>query len=76
VLGPQKIYGAVEWLVASFDSPEVKEALDVYGKCWATSTAITRPCRGSGGEVPLMEGKCAFNSVGDWAPTVSLLTPG
>jgi glucose/mannose transport system substrate-binding protein len=66
VLGPEKYLGLWNGSVA-FDSPEVKEAMEVYGKMLDYQNDDHSALSWDQAVRALIEGKCAFNSMGDWA---------
>jgi len=66
VLGPEKYRGLWNGSV-SFDSPEVKEAMDVYGRMLGYINDDHSALSWDQAVGALMEGRCAFNSMGDWA---------
>jgi glucose/mannose transport system substrate-binding protein len=66
VLGPEKYLGLWNGSVP-FDSPEVKEAMTVYGKMLDYVNTDHSALSWDQAVKALMEGKCAFNSMGDWA---------
>jgi glucose/mannose transport system substrate-binding protein len=51
----------------SFDSPEVKSAMDTYGKMLSYQNADHAALSWDQAVKKLMEGSCVFNSMGDWA---------
>jgi glucose/mannose transport system substrate-binding protein len=66
VLGPEKYMGLWNGSVP-FDSAEVKEAMDVYGRMLDYINDDHSALSWDQAVKALMEGKCAFNSMGDWA---------
>jgi glucose/mannose transport system substrate-binding protein len=66
VLGPDQYLGLWDGSVP-FDSPEVKEAMDVYGRMLEYANEDHSALSWDQAVKALMENKCAFNSMGDWA---------
>jgi len=66
ILGPEKYMGLWDGSV-SFDSPEVKEAMDVYGRMLDYQNDDHSALSWDQAIKGVMEGKCAFSSMGDWA---------
>jgi glucose/mannose transport system substrate-binding protein len=66
VIGPEKYMGLWNGTV-SFDAPEVKEAMEVYGKMLTYQNTDHAALSWDQAVKALIEGKCAFNSMGDWA---------
>lgn len=66
VLGPEKYLGLWDGSV-KFDSPEVKQAMEVYGKMLDYQNDDHSALSWDQAVKALIEGKCAFNSMGDWA---------
>jgi glucose/mannose transport system substrate-binding protein len=66
VIGPEKYRGLWDGSVG-FDSPEAKEAMAVYGKMLGYTNSDHSALSWDQAVKSLMEGKCAFNSMGDWA---------
>jgi glucose/mannose transport system substrate-binding protein len=66
VLGPEKYLGLWNGSVA-FDSPEVKQAMEVYGQMLDYQNENHSALSWDQAVKALIEGKCAFNSMGDWA---------
>jgi glucose/mannose transport system substrate-binding protein len=66
VLGPEKYMGLWDGSVA-FDSPEAKQAMEVYGKMLGYQNADHSALSWDQAIKALMEGKCVFSSMGDWA---------
>jgi glucose/mannose transport system substrate-binding protein len=66
VLGPEGYMGLWDGSV-SFDSPEVKEAMDVYGRMLDYQNDDHSALSWDQAVKAVMEGRCAFNSMGDWA---------
>jgi glucose/mannose transport system substrate-binding protein len=66
VIGPEKYRGLWDGSVA-FDSPEVKEAMTVYAQMLGYINADHSALSWDQAVKALMESKCAFNSMGDWA---------
>jgi len=66
VLGPEQYQGLWSGAVA-FDSPEVKEAMDVYAQMLGYINDDHSALSWDQAVAAVMEGRCAFNSMGDWA---------
>jgi glucose/mannose transport system substrate-binding protein len=66
VLGPEKYMGLWDGTTA-FDSPEAKEAMAVYGQMLEYQNEDHSALSWDQAVKALMEGRCAFNSMGDWA---------
>ena len=66
VLGPEAYRGLWDGSVA-FDSPEVKEAMDVYGRMLDYQNDDHSALSWDQAVKKVMEGTCAFSSMGDWA---------
>ncbi|MCG3212326.1 MAG: hypothetical protein FOGNACKC_05974 [Anaerolineae bacterium] len=66
VIGPEKYRGLWDGSEA-FDSPEVKEAMDVYGRMLDYINDDHAALSWDQAVKALIEGRCAFNSMGDWA---------
>jgi glucose/mannose transport system substrate-binding protein len=66
VIGPEKYMGLWNGTV-SFDAPEVKEAMAAYGKMLTYQNTDHAALSWDQAVKALIEGKCAFNSMGDWA---------
>ncbi len=66
VLGPEKYLGLWNGSV-KFDSPEAKKAMEVYGQMLSYQNEDHSALSWDQAVKALMEGKCAFNSMGDWA---------
>jgi len=66
VLGPEK-YGSLWNGSVPFDSPDVKQAMEVYGRMLDYINSDHSALSWDQAVKALMEGKCAFNSMGDWA---------
>jgi glucose/mannose transport system substrate-binding protein len=66
VIGPEKYKGLWDGSVA-FDSPEVKQAMETYGKMLDYQNADHSALSWDQAVQKLMEGKCVFSSMGDWA---------
>jgi glucose/mannose transport system substrate-binding protein len=65
-LGPDGYQGLWDGSV-KFDSPEVKAAMEAYGKMQDYLNEDHAALTWDQAVKALMEGKCAFNSMGDWA---------
>jgi glucose/mannose transport system substrate-binding protein len=65
-LGPDGYKGLWDGSV-TFDSPEVKAAMEAYGKMQDYLNEDHSALTWDQAVKALMEGKCAFNSMGDWA---------
>jgi glucose/mannose transport system substrate-binding protein len=65
-IGPDKYLGLWNGSV-SFDSPEVKQAMTNYGKILDYQNDDHAALSWDQAVKKLMEGSCAFNSMGDWA---------
>jgi glucose/mannose transport system substrate-binding protein len=66
VLGPEGYNGLWNGAVA-FDSPEVKEAMEAYGRMLTYMNEDHSALSWDQAVKTLIEGRCAFNSMGDWA---------
>jgi glucose/mannose transport system substrate-binding protein len=66
VLGPEKYLGLWDGSV-SFDSPEVKKAMEVYGKMLDYQNSDHSALSWDQAVKKVIEGSCVFNSMGDWA---------
>ena len=66
VLGPEGYQGLWDGSVA-FDSPEVKQAMEVYGRMLTYINDDHSALSWDQAVKALIEGRCAFNSMGDWA---------
>jgi len=66
VIGPEKYKGLWDGSV-SFDSAEVKQAMETYGKMLDYQNADHSALSWDQAVQKLMEGKCVFTSMGDWA---------
>jgi len=66
VIGPEKYQGLWNGSVA-FDSAEVKQAMETYGKILDYQNADHSALSWDQAIGKLMEGKCVFSSMGDWA---------
>jgi glucose/mannose transport system substrate-binding protein len=66
VIGPEKYKGLWDGSV-SFDSAEVKQAMEIYGKMLDYQNADHSALSWDQAIQKLMEGKCVFSSMGDWA---------
>jgi glucose/mannose transport system substrate-binding protein len=66
VIGPDKYQGLWNGTVA-FDAPEVKEAMTDYGKMLSYQNSDHSALSWDQAIKALMDGKCAFSSMGDWA---------
>ena len=66
VIGPEAYTGLWDGSV-SFDSPEVKEAMEVYGRMLDYQNDDHSALSWDQAVKKLIEGGCAFNSMGDWA---------
>lgn len=66
VLGPDGYLGLWNGSV-SFDSPEVKKAMEVYGKMLDYQNSDHSALSWDQATKKVIEGACAFNSMGDWA---------
>lgn len=65
-IGPDKYLGLWNGSVA-FDSPEVKKAMEVFGKMLDYQNADHSALSWDQAVKKLMDGECVFNSMGDWA---------
>jgi glucose/mannose transport system substrate-binding protein len=66
VIGPEKYAGLWNGSVA-FDAPEVKTAMETYGKMLDYQNADHSSLSWDQAIKKLMEGSCVFSSMGDWA---------
>ena len=66
VIGPEKYKGLWDGSVA-FDSPEVKSAMETYGKMLDYQNSDHSALSWDQAIKKLMEGTCVFSSMGDWA---------
>ncbi len=66
VIGPEKYKGLWNGSVA-FDAPEVKKAVETYGKMLDYQNSDHAALSWDQAIKKLMDGQCAFNSMGDWA---------
>jgi glucose/mannose transport system substrate-binding protein len=66
VIGPEKYKGLWDGSV-SFDSPEVKQAMETYGKMLDYQNTDHSALSWDQAIQKLMEGTCVFSSMGDWA---------
>jgi glucose/mannose transport system substrate-binding protein len=66
VLGPDKYLGLWNGSVA-FDAPEVKQAITAYGKMLDYQNQDHSALTWDQAVKKLIDGGCAFNSMGDWA---------
>jgi glucose/mannose transport system substrate-binding protein len=66
VIGPEKYNGLWDGTVA-FDSPEVKKAMETFGKMLDYQNSDHSALSWDQAVKKLMEGSCVFNSMGDWA---------
>lgn len=66
VIGPEMYMGLWDGSV-SFDDPKVKEAMEVYGRMLDYQNEDHAALSWDQAVKKLMEGGCAFNSMGDWA---------
>ena len=66
VIGPEKYKGLWDGTVA-FDSPEVKQAMETYGKMLDYQNSDHSALSWDQAIQKLMEGTCVFSSMGDWA---------
>lgn len=66
VIGPDKYKGLWDGSV-SFDSPEVKQAMETYGKMLDYQNSDHSALSWDQAIQKLMEGTCVFSSMGDWA---------
>ena len=66
VLGPEKYNGLWDGSVP-FDAPEVKKAMEVYGKMLDYQNTDHSALSWDQAVKKVIEGSCAFNSMGDWA---------
>jgi glucose/mannose transport system substrate-binding protein len=66
VIGPEKYKGLWDGSV-SFDSAEVKQAMETYGKMLDYQNADHSALSWDQAIKKLMEGSCVFSSMGDWA---------
>jgi len=66
VIGPDKYLGLWNGTV-SFDDPEVKKAMEDYGRMLDYQNADHSALSWDQAVKKLMEGGCVFNSMGDWA---------
>jgi glucose/mannose transport system substrate-binding protein len=65
-IGPEKYKGLWDGTEA-FDSPEVKQAMETYGKMLDYQNADHSALSWDQAIQKLMEGSCVFSSMGDWA---------
>jgi len=65
-IGPDKYAGLWNGTVA-FDAPEVKQAMETYGKMLDYQNSDHSALSWDQAIKSLMEGKCVFSSMGDWA---------
>jgi glucose/mannose transport system substrate-binding protein len=65
-IGPEK-YMQLWSGALSFDAPEVKQAMETYGKMLDYQNADHSALSWDQAVKKLMEGGCVFNSMGDWA---------
>jgi glucose/mannose transport system substrate-binding protein len=66
VIGPDKYKGLWNGSV-SFADPDVKKAMEVYGKMLSYQNADHSALSWDQATKKVIEGSCAFNSMGDWA---------
>ncbi|MCP4403152.1 MAG: carbohydrate ABC transporter substrate-binding protein [bacterium] len=66
VVGPEKYMGLWDASVP-FDAPEVKKAMEVYGKMLDYQNSDHSALSWDQAVKKVIEGACAFNSMGDWA---------
>jgi len=66
VIGPEKYLGLWDGTVA-FDDGDVKKAMETYGKMLEYQNADHSALSWDQATKKLMEGSCAFTSMGDWA---------
>jgi glucose/mannose transport system substrate-binding protein len=66
VIGPEKYKGLWDGTVA-FDAPEVKQAMETYGKMLDYQNSDHSALSWDQAIKKLMEGSCVFSSMGDWA---------
>jgi glucose/mannose transport system substrate-binding protein len=66
VIGPEKYKGLWNGTVA-FDAPEVKQAMETYGKMLDYQNEDHSALSWDQAIKKLMEGSCVFSSMGDWA---------
>jgi glucose/mannose transport system substrate-binding protein len=66
MIGPEAYVGLWDGSV-SFDSPEVKEAMEVYGRMLDYQNDDHSALSWDQAVKKLIEGGCAFSSMGDWA---------
>jgi glucose/mannose transport system substrate-binding protein len=66
MIGPEKYRGLWDGSVA-FDSPEVKQAMEVYGRMLDYQNEDHSALSWDQAVKKVMEGSCVFNSMGDWA---------
>ncbi len=66
VIGPEKYKGLWNGTVA-FDSPEVKQGMEAYGKMLDYQNSDHSALSWDQAIKKLMEGSCVFSSMGDWA---------
>jgi glucose/mannose transport system substrate-binding protein len=66
VIGPDKYKGLWDGSVA-FDSPDVKQAMETYGKMLDYQNSDHSALSWDQAIKKLMEGSCVFSSMGDWA---------
>jgi glucose/mannose transport system substrate-binding protein len=66
VIGPEK-YKSLWNGTETFDAPEVKQAMDAYGKMLDYQNADHSSLSWDQAIKKLMEGSCVFSSMGDWA---------
>ena len=65
-IGPEKYQGLWNGSV-SFDAPEVKQAITTYGRMLSYQNTDHAALTWDQAVKKLMDGQCAFNSMGDWA---------
>jgi glucose/mannose transport system substrate-binding protein len=66
VLGPDKYNGLWNGST-SFDDPQVKEAMEIYGRMLDYQNDDHSDLSWDQAVNKMIEGRCAFNSMGDWA---------
>jgi glucose/mannose transport system substrate-binding protein len=66
VIGPDNYLGLFNGSIA-FDSPDVKNAMQIYGQLLGYQNSDHAALSWDQATKKLMQGGCAFNSMGDWA---------
>jgi glucose/mannose transport system substrate-binding protein len=66
VIGPEKYMQLWDGTL-SFDAPEVKQAMETYGRMLDYQNADHSALSWDQAVKKLMDGECVFNSMGDWA---------